>query len=201
MVITILDYYKSKNNIDVTSNSNSFDNSIISGGSISWNNYNYQQRPNGNPLVPHYSNIKKDSPSNPMDGGDENNNYIDDGSIQGRIYVSDKKSDLNHDNSAENDEFSYVEATTYGDVGTDGFNLNSHSNGSDVSPSLNGNDNSLSGSQSSDGSASSQSVSKSTYELDEVVKDKEKFIPSVFLVIFMLLLLVIGYKRKNSSFD
>ena len=201
MVITILDYYKSKNNIDVTSNSNSFDNSIISGGSISWNNYNYQQRPNGNPLVPHYSNIKKDSPSNPMDGGDENNNYIDDGSIQGRIYVSDKKSDLNHDNSAENDEFSYVEATTYGDVGNDGFNLNSHSNGSDVSPSLNGNDNSLSGSQSSDGSASSQSVSKSTYELDEVVKDKEKFIPSVFLVIFMLLLLVIGYKRKNSSFD
>ena len=200
-VITILDYYKSKNNIDVTSNSNSFDNSIISGGSISWNNYNNQQRPNGNPLVPHYSNIKKDSPANPMDGSDENNNYIDDGSVQGRIYVSDKKSDLKHETSSENDEFSYVEATTYGDVGSDGFNLNSYSNGSDVSPSLNGNDNSLSGSQSSDGSASSQSVSKSAYELDEAVKDKEKFIPSVFLVVLILLLLVIGYKRKNSSFD
>lgn len=200
-VITILDYYKSKNNIDVTSNSNSFDNSIISGGSISWNNYNSQQRPNGNPLVPHYSNIKKDSPVNPMDGSDENNNYIDDGSVQGRIYVSDKKSDLKHETSSENDEFSYVEATTYGDVGSDGFNLNSYSNGSDVSPSLNGNDNSLSGSQSSDGSASSQSVSKSAYELDEAVKDKEKFIPSVFLVLLILLLLVIGYKRKNSSFD
>ena len=200
-VITILDYYKSKNNIDVTSNSNSFDNSIISGGSISWNNYNNQQRPNGNPLVPHYSNIKKDSPANPMDGSDENNNYIDDGSVQGRIYVSDKKSDLKHETSSENDEFSYVEATTYGDVGSDGFNLNSYSNGSDVSPSLNGNDNSLSGSQSSDGSASSQSVSKSAYELDETVKDKEKFIPSVFLVVLILLLLVIGYKRKNSSFD
>lgn len=200
-VITILDYYKSKNNIDVTSNSNSFDNSIISGGSISWNNYNSQQRPNGNPLVPHYSNIKKDSPVNPMDGSDENNNYIDDGSVQGRIYVSDKKSDLKHETSSENDEFSYVEATTYGDVGSDGFNLNSYSNGSDVSPSLNGNDNSLSGSQSSDGSASSQSVSKSAYELDETVKDKEKFIPSVFLVLLILLLLVIGYKRKNSSFD
>lgn len=200
-VITILDYYKSKNNIDVTSNSNSFDNSIISGGSISWNNYNNQQRPNGNPLVPHYSNIKKDSPANPMDGSDENNNYIDDGSVQGRIYVSDKKSDLKHETSSENDEFSYVEATSYGDVGSDGFNLNSYSNGSDVSPSLNGNDNSLSGSQSSDGSASSQSVSKSAYELDETVKDKEKFIPSVFLVVLILLLLVIGYKRKNSSFD
>ena len=200
-VITILDYYKSKNNIDVTSNSNSFDNSIISGGSISWNNYNSQQRPNGNPLVPHYSNIKKDSPANPMDGSDENNNYIDDGSVQGRIYVSDKKSDLKHETSSENDEFSYVEATSYGDVGSDGFNLNSYSNGSDVSPSLNGNDNSLSGSQSSDGSASSQSVSKSAYELDETVKDKEKFIPSVFLVLLILLLLVIGYKRKNSSFD
>ncbi|WP_296857240.1 hypothetical protein [uncultured Methanobrevibacter sp.] len=200
-VITILDYYKSKNNIDVTSNSNSFDNSIISGGSISWNNYNNQQRPNGNPLVPHYSNIKKDSPANPIDGSDENNNYIDDGSVQGRIYVSDKKSDLKHETSSENDEFSYVEATSYGDVGSDGFNLNSYSNGSDVSPSLNGNDNSLSGSQSSDGSASSQSVSKSAYELDETVKDKEKFIPSVFLVVLILLLLVIGYKRKNSSFD
>jgi len=200
-VITILDYYKSKNNIDVTSNSNSFDNSIISGGSISWNNYNSQQRPNGNPLVPHYSNIKKDSPANPMDGSDENNNYIDDGSVQGRIYVSDKKSDLKHETSSENDEFSYVEATSYGDVGSDGFNFNSYSNGSDVSPSLNGNDNSLSGSQSSDGSASSQSVSKSAYELDETVKDKEKFIPSVFLVVLILLLLVIGYKRKNSSFD
>ena len=200
-VITILDYYKSKNNIDVTSNSNSFDNSIISGGSISWNNYNNQQRPNGNPLVPHYSNIKKDSPANPMDGSDENNNYIDDGSVHGRIYVSDKKSDLKHETSSENDEFSYVEATSYGDVGSDGFNLNSYSNGSDVSPSLNGNDNSLSGSQSSDGSASSQSVSKSAYELDETVKDKEKFIPSVFLVVLILLLLVIGYKRKNSSFD
>ena len=200
-VITILDYYKSKNNIDVTSNSNSFDNSIISGGSISWNNYNNQQRPNGNPLVPHYSNIKKDSPANPIDGSDENNNYIDDGSVQGRIYVSDKKSDLKHETSSENDEFSYVEATSYGDVGSDGFNLNSYSNGSDVSPSLNGNDNSLSGSQSSDGSVSSQSVSKSAYELDETVKDKEKFIPSVFLVVLILLLLVIGYKRKNSSFD
>jgi len=200
-VITILDYYKSKNNIDVTSNSNSFDNSIISGGSISWNNYNSQQRPNGNPLVPHYSNIKKDSPANPMDGSDENNNYIDDGSVQGRIYVSDKKSDLKHETSSENDEFSYVEATSYGDVGSDGFNFNSYSNGSDVSPSLNGNDNSLSGSQSSDGSASSQSVSKSAYELDETVKDKEKFIPSVFFVVLILLLLVIGYKRKNSSFD
>ncbi len=200
-VITILDYYKSKNNIDVTSNSNSFDNSIISGGSISWNNYNNQKRPNGNPLVPHYSNIKKDSPANPMDGSDENNKYIDDGSVQGRIYVSDKKSDLKHETSSENDEFSYVEATSYGDVGSDGFNLNSYSNGSDVSPSLNGNDNSLSGSQSSDGSASSQSVSKSAYELDETVKDKEKFIPSVFLVVLILLLLVIGYKRKNSSFD
>jgi len=70
-----------------------------------------------------------------------------------------------------------------------------------LSPSLNGNDNPLSKSQSPDSSGASQSVSKKVYELDELVKNEEKFIPSIFFIIVILALLVVGYKRKNSDFN
>ena len=75
------------------------------------------------------------------------------------------------------------------------------SNSSDLSPSLNGNINPLSKSQSPSSSDASQSVSKKAYELDELVKNEEKYIPSVFFIIVILVLLVVGYKRKNSDFN
>ena len=39
------------------------------------------------------------------------------------------------------------------------------------------------------------------YEIEKLVSETENFIPSIFFIIAALILLVIGYKRKNSSFE
>ncbi len=52
---------------------------------------------------------------------------------------------------------------------------------------------------SSESSSESSSVSKKAYELEDLTKTE--FIPSIFYVIAVLLLFIIGYRRKNSNFD
>ena len=74
---------------------------------------------------------------------------------------------------------------------------NANSNSSDVTPSI-GTDSPLSKSPSASSNAESQSVSKS-YELNEI--EKQEFIPSVFFVFLICLLLVIGYKKKNDTLE
>jgi hypothetical protein len=204
MAIHISDYYKSINNIDMSQNFNSNSNSIISGERFSQNN-NKQVRPTSNPLIPFYSNNNNVASKKPIDtvDTDETSGYVDDGSVQGNIddgNINNKRDSQQSYDDGENQE-AYVDSQSLGDVEIDGSNFNARSNSSDLSPSLNGNDNPLSKSQSPDSSGASQSVSKKVYELDELVKNEEKFIPSIFFIIVILALLVVGYKRKNSDFN
>ena len=204
MAIHISDYYRSINNIDMSQNFNSNSNSIISGERFSQNN-NKQVRPTFNPLIPFYSNNNNVASKKPIDtvDTDETRGYVDDGSVQGNIddgNINNKRDSQQSYDDGENQE-AYVDSQSLGDVEIDGSNFNARSNSSDLSPSLNGNDNPLSKSQSPDSSGASQSVSKKVYELDELVKNEEKVIPSIFFIIVILALLVVGYNRKNSDFN
>ena len=203
MVITVSDYYKSNNHIIVSQNSNSNDNNRINGKIFSWNNYDKQQNPTSNPLAPHYTNINKGSSNIPADSKEsDDGKYIDDGSVQGSINNhDDANTQTEHSTNDKEAQYSFIYSQTFGNVDIDGFKNGVISNSSDISPSENGNGNPLSKSQSVNSPDSSKSVSKKVYELDEIIKDNEKFIPSVFLIIIILSLLIVGYKRKYSNFE
>lgn len=70
------------------------------------------------------------------------------------------------------------------------------SNNTDATPSDAGTQSLVGGSQSSGGSSG---VSKKAYEIEDLTKNE--FIPSIFYVIAALILIIVGYKRKNSNFD
>lgn len=203
MVITVSDYYKSNNHIIVSQNSNSNDNNRINGKIFSWNNYDKQQNPTSNPLAPHYTNINKGSSNIPADSKEsDDGKYIDEGTVQGSINNhDDANTQTEHSMNDKEAQYSFIYSQTFGNVDIDGFKNGVISNSSDISPSENGNGNPLSKSQSVNSPDSSKSVSKNVYELDEIIKDNEKFIPSVFLIIIILSLLIVGYKRKYSNFE
>ena len=94
-------------------------------------------------------------------------------------------------------KYEKLEVKTTRDI--NGFDVNTPFNSSDASPSI-GSDSPLGKSMSSGSSQESQSVSKA-YEIEKLVSETENFIPSIFFIIAALILLVIGYKRKNSSFE
>ena len=97
--------------------------------------------------------------------------------------------------------------TDGGDVNTtsyNGKNVNTHTNQSDATPSDRGSDSSASQSKSSrtpDASAGGESgsVSKKAFEIDE--KNENKFIPSIFFIIPVLILLYVGVRRRKSNLD
>lgn len=203
-VITMADYYNSHNSINVGQNTADRNSNTIQWNNLPWANQNNNHNiPAYNPLVPHYSN-SNENPSN-QQGTGGNSGYIDEGSVQGT--VGDEGSDNNYDNANsqnynQNSGKNNKQSTVYSDVinSTDinGFDVNTPFNSSDASPSI-GSDDPLGKSMSS-GSSESQSVSKA-YEIDKLVNESENFIPSIFFIIAALILLVVGYKRKNSSFE
>ena len=70
-------------------------------------------------------------------------------------------------------------------------------NSSDALSSV-GTDNSPLGKFHSSASSDSQSVSKA-FEIDEI-KKTENFVPSIFFIIAALILLIVGYVRKDEDF-
>ena len=205
-VINERDYYGHENSINI----NSYDNTgirYIDGRGIGWNNQN-QETHNYNPLVPSYSNNIFDQNN---EGSGIIDEYHDDGTIQGTI--TDKSGnnlkptdfDIN-DHTFESDIEYDVESSTQKDAvngksnanaNMNSIGANANSNSSDATPSV-GTDNPLSNSQSGSSNAESQSVSKS-YEIKEI--EEKEFIPSVFFVLLICLLLVIGYKKKNNTLE
>lgn len=205
-VINERDYYGHENSINI----NFYDNTgirYIDGRGIGWNNQN-QETHNYNPLVPSYSNNIFDQNN---EGSGIIDEYHDDGTIQGTI--TDKSGnnlkptdfDIN-DHTFESDIEYDVESSTQKDAvngksnanaNMNSIGANANSNSSDATPSV-GTDNPLSNSQSGSSNAESQSVSKS-YEIKEI--EEKEFIPSVFFVLLICLLLVIGYKKKNNTLE
>lgn len=206
-VITMADYYNSHNRINVGQNTADRNSNTIQWNNLPWANQNNNNHnvPTYNPLVPHYSNSNA-NPSN-QQGTGGNSEYIDDGSVQGTL--GDDGGNYNNYNNAnsqnynQNSENNNQQSTVYSNVinSTDinGFDVNTPLNSSDASPSI-GSDDPLGKSMSSGSPTESQSVSKA-YEIDKLVNESENFIPSIFFIIAALILLVVGYKRKNSSFE
>lgn len=78
----------------------------------------------------------------------------------------------------------------------DGASSYARSNSTDATPSDMGLESLVGESISSGGSSS---VAKKAFEIEDI--NKNEFIPSIFYVIATLILLIIGYKRKNSKTD
>ena len=186
LVYRYLDYYKNYN-IAVEDIGDLNYNSQINGDSIAWNNYYNIENPSNNPIVPQFSNYRPSDDYNVANTSQKNND-IDDNNIQGSI------DDLNIDSQSDSRDAEYAEVIS--DVKVDGVNINSLSNNSQSTSSA-GRSNSPLGVSQSGQSGAGKSVSKKVYELEEPIKNKEKFIPSVFIIIIAIILLGVGYIRKN----
>ena len=138
----------------------------------------------------------KDDSSSDSEGGNSQQGSSSGNSTKDNV-MSLKDYLINFINS--NTEGGSVNTTSY-----NGQNANVQSNQSDATPSAEGAESAASQSKSSmspDSSAAgeSESVSKKAYEIDE--KYEEKFIPSIFFIIPVLILLFIGVRRKKSNLD
>lgn len=138
-------------------------------------------------------NDSQSSSDSKYDGSGENK-----GSGNGSRTTSLKELLLNFINS--NTEGGRVNTTSYNGQA----NVNVASNNSDSTPSDKGSESAASESKSTkslDSSAGeSSSVSKKIFEIEEK-NEIDKFIPSVFMIIPALILLLIGIKRKKSTFE
>ena len=139
---------------------------------------------------------KKDDDSSSQNNGGISNQGSNSGNSSKREAMSLKEALINFINS--NTEGGNVNTTSF-----NGHNVNVQSNESDATPSAEGSESSASQSKSSaspdSSSGDSDSVSKKAYEIDE--KNENKFIPSIFFIIPVLILLFVGVKRRKSNFD
>ena len=141
---------------------------------------------------------KKDDDSSLDNNGGNSNQEGSSGNSTKSNAMSLKEFLINFINS--NTEGGNVNTTSYNGQ----QNVNVQSNQSDATPSAEGTESAASQSKSSaspDASAAgeSESVSKKAYEIDE--KNEDKFIPSIFFIIPVLILLFIGIRRKKSNLD
>lgn len=159
---------------------------------------NSKDQGNDNSDQTQYGDDKKDDDSSTSDNS---GTFPNQGSSSGNSSKSDSMSLrdflVNFINS--NTENGNVNTTSF-----NGQNVNTRTNQSDATPSDSGADSSASQSKSSSSPNSaaggeSQSVSKKAYEIDE--KNEEKFIPSIFFIIPILILLFIGIRRRKSNLD
>lgn len=200
-VIRAVDYFSQRNAvdnaniIDITGQSGS---NVINANSISGRGG--QGSVISNPLAPSFndlSNINHDY-----------SGYVDDGSPQATItdfdssaQQSESYSNDNYDVSKTTDVYNGANVESGGNVNAanvDGNNLNVVSNSSSSSVGISSNP--VSGSEAASSAGESQSVSKKAYEIEEMTKE-DKFIPSVFLVVIVLVLLIVGYKRKSEDIE
>lgn len=190
IVLRLSDYYNSHNIINMGENSGN-QNNHIQWNNLPGNNQN-QNNQNFNPIVPHYTYDHGNAPSG--ETGSEIG-YIDDGSVQGKIGDDGANHQYDSENSNQQSNGKYNDFNT---TEVNGATVRVPFNTSDASQSV-GTDNSpLSQYQSSASSSDSQSVSKA-FEIDEI-KETENFIPSIFFIIAALILLIVGYARKDGSF-
>lgn len=185
------DYSTPKNDKDISN--------IIDGDKLSSdksdNQYSY------NPLIP--GDAKEQSQNYNQDTRDGVNTNTDgdskDGTSQGdskRESMSLKDYLINFINS--NTEGGQVNTTSF-----NGQNVNARSNESDSTPSAEGSTSAASQSKSSSGVDSStgeaESVSKKVFEIEE--KNQDGFVPSIFFIVPVLILLFVGIRRKKTNLD
>lgn len=207
VVIRFIDYLNSQTNINVDpeSNKNSQNYNNIHANQ---NSQSQSNNPRSNPLIPSYT-PERGAISNPEHGDQSGliDNWEDDGSSQGTIGDYSGANDNPNHGSTNNNNANKEKSQSKSNVDSSHFNTTDIKgtsgqavlNSSEATPSLDGDGvTPLIKSQSS-GSSDSQSVSKKAFEINE--KEDEEFIPSIFFIIAALILLVVGFKRKNKNFN
>ena len=197
-VINAKDYYGHKNVIEINSNGNLDISNNIDGRDIGHDNQNLNI-PESNPSIPNFIDPKNIN----NNGQGLIDSYEDDGSSQGTIsniggFNGDSPQDATYpsNDKNENAESLKIDSKNIGETDMKGFDI--ATNGSQT-PAIGTSDNLLAKSQSaSHSSGESESVSKS-FEINKV--NKEDFVPSAFLVVIVMLLLMAGYKRRNEMFN
>ncbi len=190
------DYSTPKNNKGI---SNNIDGSKLS-TSDDENKYSF------NPLIPGSSNeygLPNDQEDNGNDDDDSSNSQNQGPVVPGKTGGDSSRNGM----SLKDYLINFINSNTEGGVANttsyNGKNVNVVSNNSDATPSTEGESSAASQSKSSkgleSGAAESESVSKKAYEIDE--KGDDRFIPSVFFIIPVLILIFIGFRRKKSKFN
>ena len=191
-VIRAFDYFANQNNnLDngeeysyVTPVNNKGISNVIDGASI--NPVNNKNKPTYNPIIPgtssHQSEMYTPGIINSQTTNEESENKENNQHNDGIDDRSNEKGDDSHSSTnSSSDIINNVDSTYV-------------SNNTDVTPSDSGSQSLVGMSESSGGSSS---VSKKAFELEDLTKSE--FIPSIFYVIATLILLIAGYRRKNSN--
>ena len=191
-VIRAFDYFANQNNnLDngeeysyVTPVNNKGISNVIDGASI--NPVNNKNKPTYNPIIPgtssHQSEMYTPGIINSQTTNEESENKENNQHNDGIDDKSNEKGDNSHSSTnSSSDIINNVDSTYV-------------SNNTDVTPSDSGSQSLVGMSESSGGSSS---VSKKAFELEDLTKSE--FIPSIFYVIATLILLIAGYRRKNSN--
>ena len=191
-VIRAFDYFANlNNNVDngqeeysyTTPINNKGISNVIDGSSI--NPVNSNSKPKYNPLIPGtshhdggmYTPVVINNPSaNTDDNGEKTDNS------HGASDNTDVKGDNYRTSSNSSSQMTTSVSSSY------------VSNNTDATPSDAGSQSLVGRSESSGGSSS---VSKKAFELEDLTKSE--FIPSIFYVIATLILIIVGYRRKNSN--
>lgn len=191
-VIRAFDYFANQNNnfdngeeysYTVPVNNNGISN-VIDGSGI--NPVNNKNKPTYNPIIPgtssHQSEMYTPGIINSQTTNEESENKENNQHNDGIDDKSNEKGDNSHSSTnSSSDIINNVDSTYV-------------SNNTDVTPSDGGSQSLVGMSESSGGSSS---VSKKAFELEDLTKSE--FIPSIFYVIATLILLIAGYRRKNSN--
>lgn len=194
------DYTTPKNDKGIT---NKIDGDKLSKSDDDNNKYSY------NPLIPGNSKDQGNTNQQPQDGedtpqedsSDNNGGSSNQGDSSGdgtkKEPMSLKEALINFINS--NTESGNANTTSF-----NGQNANVRSNESDATPSAEGSESAVSQSKSSvspdsSGAGDSEGVSKKIFEIEE--KTDDSFIPAIFFIIPVMILLFIGIRRKKSKFE
>ena len=191
-VIRAFDYFANQNNnfdngeeysYTVPVNNNGISN-VIDGSGI--NPVNNKNKPTYNPIIPgtssHQSEMYTSGIINSQTTNEESENKENNQHNDGIDDKSNEKGDNSHSSTNSSSDIVNNVDSTY------------VSNNTDVTPSDSGSQSLVGMSESSGGSSS---VSKKAFELEDLTKSE--FIPSIFYVIATLILLIVGYRRKNSN--
>ncbi|WP_406534742.1 right-handed parallel beta-helix repeat-containing protein [Methanobrevibacter sp.] len=220
-VISAFDYFAARENIidkGYEFNYNPFNNNDVSnnidGSKISSNETN--KKYSYNPLIPGSSDksgfsdgdqwwTKPGADDNSGDNNEDNTNSQGSGDNAGEASGNSTGRQISLRELLQ----SFVNSNTDdGKVNTTSYNGHKTdivANNSDTTPSAEGNDALASQSKSTksldvSSAGDSSSISKKVYEIDEK-NEIDKFIPSVFFIIPILVLLFIGIRRKKSNFE
>ena len=191
-VIRAFDYFANQNNnfnngeeySYVTPINNNGISNVIDGSGI--NPVNNKNKPSYNPIIPgtssHQSEMYTPGIINSQTTNEESENKENNQHNDGIDDNSNEKGDNSHSSTnSSSDIINNVDSTYV-------------SNNTDVTPSDSGSQSLVGMSESSGGSSR---VSKKAFELEDLTKSE--FIPSIFYVIATLILLIVGYRRKNSN--